>query len=372
MEKIMKDFGKITYKVIHVGGTNGKGSVCQLIGNVLMKKYKVGIYTSPHLQRVNERIVVDVEEIRDEEIESYSFLKKYNLTYFEALTSIAIKYFNDKGVDFAIFEVGLGGRLDATNVLEPFITIITNVSKEHEHFLGNRIEDIANEKAGIIKNAPVITACKGKALDIIKRKAKERKVDLYIVGNHIKWKRIRKNVFLIEGDEKYEIYCPLNGIFQGENLAIAVKACELLGIEKEKILEGIKDVRWKGRMEKIGKYLLDGAHNPEAIKRFAESIHDFEFKKLIIVFGAMKDKNIKGMVKNLPHGIVIATTAKNRRSMPAHKIAEILKSVGRECIVAKDIKEAIKIANKLAGREDLICITGSLYLVGEAIKEIYL
>lgn len=368
----MKDFGKITYKVIHVGGTNGKGSVCQLIGNVLMKKYKVGIYTSPHLQRVNERIVVDVEEIRDEEIESYSFLKKYNLTYFEALTSIAIKYFNDKGVDFAIFEVGLGGRLDATNVLEPFITIITNVSKEHEHFLGNRIEDIANEKAGIIKNAPVITACKGKALDIIKRKAKERKVDLYIVGKHIKWKRIRKNVFLIEGDERYEIYCPLNGIFQGENLAIAVKACELLGIEKEKILEGIKNVRWKGRMEKIGKYLLDGAHNPEAIKRFAESIHDFEFKKLIIVFGAMKDKNIKGMVKNLPHGIVIATTAKNRRSMPAHKIAEILKSVGRECIVAKDIKEAIKIANKLAGREDLICITGSLYLVGEAIKEIYL
>ena len=152
MQKFIEETGKPKYNVIHVGGTNGKGSVCQFIANILMEDgKKVGVYTSPHLERVNERIVVNGDEIKNSEIESYSHLKKYNFTYFEALTAIAIDYFQKKQVDYAVFEVGLGGRLDATNVLQACITIITNVAMEHENYLGNSIEKIAMEKAGIIK-----------------------------------------------------------------------------------------------------------------------------------------------------------------------------------------------------------------------------
>jgi len=368
----MKNFmegKKICYGVIHVGGTNGKGSVSRYIYSILRRKYSAGIYTSPHLHRVNERIVVNDVEIGDEEIEKYAFLSRYNFTYFEALTAMAILYFQDKKVDYAVMEVGLGGRLDATNVIPSSLTIITNVSLEHEAYLGKSISSIAEEKAGIIKNAPVITACRGEALDVVKRIAEERGVEVYVVGEDIKWRRIAEGKFLVESNEKYELKTKLSGIFQGENIAMAVKAGELLGMKREDIIEGIKNTEWHGRMERVGRFLLDGCHNPAAVSAFASSLQDFDFDGLIIIFGVMKDKNVAAMISELPEArAYIATTAKNERAMKAEKIAEEGRKLGREFYISKNIEEAIDMASGMARENDIICIIGSLYLVGESRK----
>lgn len=368
MEKFIIDRGKTKYKCIHVGGTNGKGSVCHFIYNILREDHKVGLYTSPHLERLNERIVVDEIEISNDEIEKYKYLNRYNFTYFEALTAIAIEHFEKKKVDYGVFEVGLGGRLDATNVIEPEISIITNVSLEHENFLGKDIVSIAKEKAGIIKNSPVVTACKGEALELIKKIVREKKLDLYVVGEDVKWEKIGKNIFSVESDEKYYVETKMQGIFQGENIAIAVKAGELLGIDKEKIIGGIEKTFLPGRMEKIGKFILDGCHNPHAIEAFSKSIFE-DYSNLIIIFGAMKDKNIPEMIKRLPRArAYIATKSSSERAMPAGEIAEIGAKNGVSFIVKEEVGEAISFAEEMANKNEVICIIGSLYLVGEARK----
>lgn len=369
MDKFIEENGAPEYKIVHVGGTNGKGSVCQFIGNILHRKYKVGIYTSPHLNRVNERIVIDKKEIKDDEIEKYSYLKKYRFTYFEALTAIAILYFKEKNVDYAVFEVGLGGRYDATNVIESKLTIITNVFKEHEKYLGNNICSIAKEKAGIIKNSPVITACRGKALDVIKSIARKKEIKLYVVGEDVIYKKIGRKEFLVKAEREYKIKSPLEGDFQGENIAISVKAGEILGFEEKDIIEGIENAVWKGRMERIGKFLLDGCHNPHAVKSFTASLKNFDCGELIIIFGVMKDKNVAGMIKNLPSAkSYIAVSIENERSLPPQKIVEIGSKMGKKFITAKNLREAIKKAENIAGKNDIICVVGSLYLVGEALK----
>lgn len=368
MKKFVSNEGKMNYEVIHVGGTNGKGSVCQFIASVLGRKYKVGVYTSPHLERVNERIVVNGKEIEDEEIAKYEYLKKYGFTYFEALTAVAILYFKEKKVDYAVMEVGLGGRYDATNIVNPTITIITNVAKEHEKYLGNDIVSIAREKAGIIKDTPVITAARGKALEVIKKVAKERGVELYTIGKDVVWRKTGRRKFVVQSEEKYEVESRLYGNFQGENIAIAVKACELLDIEKQDIVDGIKNARWPGRMEKIGKFLLDGCHNPHAIEAFVSSLEDFDYEQLTIIFGAMRDKDLEEMIKRLPEGKYIAVKIENERATEPEKIAKIGEKYGKKFHVAENVAKAIKIADEMAGENDMVCIIGSLYLVGEARK----
>ena len=366
MRKFIKEHGKPSYKIIHVGGTNGKGSVSHFIYSILKRRHKVGIYTSPHLERVNERIIVDGEMISDGEIEKYTWLKKYNFTYFETLTAIALMHFLEKEVEYAVIEVGLGGRLDATNVVDAIVTIITNVSLEHENLLGKSIEEIAREKAGIIKSAPVITAAKGKALEIIEEEARKKDVDIYVVGRDVRWEKLGKNEFLIESGERYKVKSPLYGSFQGENVALAIKACELLGMEREDIIEGIKNAKLHGRMEIVGNYILDGCHNPAAIAAFSSSIGEFG-KEFTFIFGAMKDKNVEEMVKKLPDaGVYIATKVDNERAMSPRQIAEIGKHYGKKFIVTENVKEAIEVADKIS--RGMICIIGSLYVVGEARK----
>jgi len=366
MREFIKEHGKLPYKIIHVGGTNGKGSVSHFIYSILKRRHKVGIYTSPHLERVSERIIVDGEMISDEDIEKYIWLKKYNFTYFEALTAIALMHFLEKEVEYAVMEVGLGGRLDATNVVDAIVTIITNVSLEHENLLGKSIEEIAREKAGIIKSAPVITAAKGKALEIIEEEARKKGVDIYVVGRDVRWEKLGKNEFLIESGERYKVKSPLYGSFQGENVALAIKACELLGMEREDIIEGIKNAKLHGRMEIVGNYILDGCHNPAAIAAFSSSIGEFG-KEFTFIFGAMKDKNVEEMVKKLPDaGVYIATKVDNERAMSPRQIAEIGKHYGKKFIVTENVKEAIEVADKIS--RGMICIIGSLYVVGEARK----
>lgn len=367
MEHLLSFIQPLEYKIIHVGGTNGKGSVCQYLSSILREEgYNVGTYTSPHLERVNERIVINGKEISDEELKKHAefFMEKdVGMTFFECITAIALKHFKNK-VDFAVIEVGLGGKYDATNVVSPILTIITNVSKEHELLLGENIEKIASEKAGIIKNAPVVTAAKGKALDIIQKKANERNVPIVIIGRDVKWKYESNNHFIIEGKNIYEIESPLQGIFQGENIAIAIASAEFLELNKKAIVEGIKKTKWHGRMERIGQFILDGAHNPAAMKALKESLNHLSCN-IHIIFGVMKDKDIKGMIDLLPsYKSIFTTMVKNERAYGSKKLADMIENA----IPTESVEEAIRKAMKKADEEDIICITGSLYVVGEARK----
>jgi len=235
-----------SYKIIHIGGTNGKGSVCNFLESILvLNGYNVGVYVSPHLQRFSERFVVNHKEISEPDVVSLvekikpivgEMIKNNNTpTFFEIVTAMAFQYFKDKKVDFAIVEVGLGGRYDATNIVEPMVTVITNVSKEHQKILGDKIEDIAFEKAGIIKNGvPLITAATGAALDVIKKVANEKNAQVTVVNNNF-WKKVSGGVdwqeFLIKGSLKeYNVKTSVIGKHQGGNVTVSLATIETLQI----------------------------------------------------------------------------------------------------------------------------------------------
>ncbi len=368
MEKVMAGFSP-NYRIIHVGGTNGKGSVCQFIGKILQEEgHRVGIYSSPHLERMNERISINGKEINDKELSQLAGVitaEDDGLTFFEATTAISLMYFNGR-VDFAILEVGLGGRYDATNIINADITAITNISMDHEDYLGRSIKEIAAEKAGIIKGGNVVTACRGTSLDVIKNKARECNARLHVIGRDVTWNRISPGKFTVKSNEEYKIETDLDGLFQGDNIAIAVRSAELLGIGKKSIIRGIKKASLPGRMEKIGQFLLDGAHNPAAIKALKEAMKDYNYNRLFIIFGVMRDKDIASMIESLPKGYVIATSAGGGRAAEADTLADMLEKEGREYTKTEDVCHAIEEARKMAGDNDMICITGSLYLVGKA------
>ncbi|HDN51458.1 MAG TPA: bifunctional folylpolyglutamate synthase/dihydrofolate synthase [Thermoplasmatales archaeon] len=368
------------YNVVHVGGTNGKGSVCQFIASVLLKAgYAVGTYTTPPLHdiheiyRINNRLINERElgsVIRKLKKEVSELIEKgKKITYFEALTALALLYFQEKMVDYAIIEVGLGGRCDATNVVDAAVTVITNVALEHENFLGRTVATIAREKAGIITHAPVVTACRGEALAVIREVAAEKDVPVYVVGEDIIWKRKDRRRFVVEADDSYIIQSPLDGIFQGENIALAVKVGEILGMGRDDIISGIAHARLPGRMEKMGRFLLDGCHNPHAVQAFARSLEEYDYRRLVILFGVMRDKNVREMIRKLPDAErYIAVTVGNERSMDAEHIARIGRELGKPFEVGGGMAEALDMAGRESSDGDLICIVGSLYAVGEARK----
>lgn len=383
------------YRIVHVGGTNGKGSVCYFLHSILTQNgYKVGLYTSPHLQRFSERFIIDGVEIKDKDVVLLiekirpiieKMIKKQNTpTFFEIVTAMAFQYFKDKSVDFAIVEVGLGGRFDATNIVNPEVSIITNVSLEHQKVLGKRIEDIAFEKAGIIKGrVPIITAATDKALEKIRSIAKEKSASLYVIDENF-WKRESFDntgqEFLIKGLlNEHHVKTSMFGLHHGENIALSIAAIENLQINglfvtDQAIIEGIEKAYIPGRMEIVGfepTIILDGAHNIEAIKVLKRTIeNDFRFGKLIIVIGILSDKNIKKMLEIIVpiSDIIIATKSTNNRAFDPNKIIDILIKINpnKRSFCIENIKEAIIKAKDIAQNKDLICITGSLFTVGEA------
>jgi dihydrofolate synthase/folylpolyglutamate synthase len=366
MHRFLRDAGPFPFTVVHVGGTNGKGSVCHFIARILQEMYVVGRYTSPHLQHVNERIAVNGVSINDTELERYDYLVSYGFTYFEALTAVALLHFHSHGASHAVLEVGLGGRLDATNVLDPAVTVITNVELEHEHILGPTVEAIAREKAGVIKQAPVVTACHGAALDVVEAVARRHDVPVYAVGRDISWKKTVR-AFHIQAKRHYEVAAPLFGRYQGENMALVVKVCELLGIPAGVIVAGILHTRIPGRMERIGRVILDGCHNPAAVAAFTEAVRDIPHSRLCIIFGVMRDKNVDAMLATLPDArAYFAVSLKNPRSLPAQKIAARAACLGKSFFAVETMEEALTAARSRAGADDLICVVGSLYAVGEA------
>ena len=348
-------------RCIHVAGTNGKGSVCAMISSILSNAgYKVGMYTSPHLKKFNERIRINNKLSSDKEIAQYYLrVKKHvtNQTFFEITTAMAFLYFKEKNVDFAVLEIGLGGRLDSTNVITPLVSIITNIGMEHTEYLGNTIEKIAYEKAGIIKkNVPVVTATEGKALATIKKISNQRNSKLIAVNN-----------------KKINYKLRFKGEFQKQNASIAAKAIEILKnndkikITKYNIIDGLKNTKWPGRFQFIAKnILIDSAHNPSGFKTLVKELKNIDYNKLILIIGFSNDKDIKAISKiiNPKAYKTIITKSDNEK---AEKPKIIQKYFNTNSIIINNPKKALKYAKKIAAKNDLILITGSIFLVGELI-----
>ncbi|VUT26396.1 MAG: bifunctional folylpolyglutamate synthase/ dihydrofolate synthase [Candidatus Methanolliviera sp. GoM_asphalt] len=367
------------YDIIHIGGTNGKGSVCTFIGSVLSESgYKTGVYTSPSL-KIEERFAIDGKNISREDLlgiigEIRHHAEELGATFFEVATAIALKYFQLERVDFAVLEVGLGGRFDATNAVKPIVSVITNVFKDHTDILGNEISDIAFEKAGIIKEGvPVITGCAGDALEVIRDVAEER-------GSEVRLRKGFKRlyfgkefqIFEIDG---YRLKTGLLGEYQGENLSLALGVADYLKemgytIKEEARVRGVEEAKINGRLEFIEDILLDGAHNQKGMEVLFKTLREFDYERLILILGILADKEIDEMISEIHADIVITTRSKNPRSANPEKIAEKFKEC-KEIFITRDIEEAIGLAKDIASKGDLICVTGSLYLVGEARGILY-
>ena len=373
------------YKTILIAGTNGKGSTATMTASILRSAgYKVGLYTSPHLVDVRERIVVNSKKIIrkdfDQIIANIKEKLKKPLTYFEFLTAAAFIYFQRQKVDVAVLEVGLGGRLDATNVCRPLVSIITNIAFDHMAYLGNTLESITNEKAGIIKqNGICITAAKQKkVLHVLKNICAERKAKFYRLGADIKIVKQPPSSFAYQGlyRKLSGLIIPLQGEHQLANAALAVAAVELsekngLKIDNNAIRAGLKKAYLDARLEVIKKdplFLLDGAHNPAGISVLCRALkNDFSYKRLILIFSSLIDKDYRQMLKKiapLAYKIIITKLKTTRAELPDN-ILKILEKTGYKAIVTQNVGQAIQKAQALAEKKDLICATGSLYLAGE-------
>lgn len=379
-----------SYKTIIIAGTNGKGSTAAMTASILHSAgYKVGLYTSPHLVDVRERIVINGKKIALKDFNRTIACVKDKIeqpvTYFEFLTAVAFVYFQNKKVDIAVLEVGLGGRLDATNVCNPLVSVITNIDFDHTAYLGDTLESITSEKAGIIKrNGVCLTAAKQKnVLDVLKDACLRRRAKLYRLGYDIKIKKQKDGLFTYQGFNRNlkNLTIPLRGEHQLSNAALALAAIELgekkgFRVDDAAIYAGLKNTCWEARLEIMQKnplFLLDGAHNPAGIDALCCSLKkDFSFRRLIIIFGALADKDYRRMLEKIVPlaSSVILTQIKAKRAVPVSDLMRAVNKIGYEAIATENVNQAITQAITMAGKEDLICATGSFYLAGE-IKQAF-
>jgi dihydrofolate synthase/folylpolyglutamate synthase len=372
-------------KTIHIGGTNGKGSVARMSSAILREAgYRVGCYTSPHLVSFTERIAIDDVKISEAEtVELTAFIRgrvevadsSRRFTFFDFTTALAFEYFRRKKVDLAVIEVGLGGRLDSTNVIFPLVTVITNVDLDHMDYLGDSIEEIATEKAGILKDGvPAVTGAEGTSLEVL-RQAAQQKCPLFVLNDAFHYLKTGDQVMSYQGLENAfsDLRINLVGDHQLSNCALALCALELLAragfkAKEEAIRQALAELTWPGRLEKVHKkplILLDAAHNPHGAKALASYLRaHYPDTKKILVFGVMKDKNYASMLAEFAPlaDDILLTRPKTERAA----LTEELVPFARNAIVTKTVKDALKKARQLTGGDDLIVITGSFYTIGEA------
>lgn len=385
---------------IHVAGTKGKGSTAAMITSILTAEgYATGLYTSPHLHRVTERIRVGLEPVsRDtfaglvEELwPQAEYVGEHGefgaLTFFEFVTAMAFLHFSKIGADFQVIEVGLGGRLDATNVVNPEVCVITPIMLDHVSVLGDTIELIAGEKAGIIKpGVPVVASPQSDtATGVFARVASERDARLVRVSDVA---AIEPGTTGLEGQAfelrttkgVHDLCTPLLGDYQRENAATAVTAVELLSraVSPEAITEGLAAVTWPARMQLMSangvRVLADGAHNPESVAHLREAVRNyFEFERLILVFGATRSHSAEGMLAELA-GLspsVAAVESRHPKSATKDAVAEAVRASGLEAaLVSDDVGKAARWAIQQAGPNDLVLATGSLAVAAEVIEEV--
>lgn len=396
IETLLSNIGSPEKKLrcIHIAGTNGKGSVVSMISSILVEDgFRVGTYISPHLQRFTERIRINNEEISCEDtarlvtsikpVVDKMIEEGYDHpTEFEIITAVMFKYFEEKKVDFAVIEVGLGGRLDSTNVIDPLMSVITTISYDHMAVLGDTIGKIAYEKAGIIKeNGIVVTYPQDKeAMDVIKRVCREKNAALIDAGYgdvQLKSYNLDGQVFdmKIDGETYEDLSTGLLGEYQLINALTAITAIRALSkrgidIPRESIYAGLKNVKWPGRIEVISKdpiVVIDGAHNVQGIQSLTESVNKyFHYKSIILVAGVLKDKQVDKMCKIIMPlcSAIIATEPKSSRAMPADELCRIARKYCSDTTSCPDIEDAYYAGLKKVGRGDLLLFCGSLYMIG--------
>ncbi|HFQ82105.1 MAG TPA: bifunctional folylpolyglutamate synthase/dihydrofolate synthase [Desulfobacterales bacterium] len=378
-------------RFIHIGGTNGKGSTAMSLRAILSRaKLKVGLYTSPHLSSVRERFQINDALISEEDFARHAarimaVMNDQQITYFEFTTTLALLWFAEQKVDLAILEVGMGGRLDATNVITPLITIITNVSMDHENYLGRTLPKVAAEKAGIIKSGvPLISGVLSPAArEVIERRAAalaaplrrlKRDFTMSQDGTGTGWR------YKSESRDMEGLELALRGSYQGGNAALAIAALDGLAahgirVDDEDIRAGLKTVRWPGRMEFLNvagqDYLLDGAHNPAGVEALIEALADFSDHRLIMIWASMADKDYSLCLKRIApfcQSLIFARPEENRSATPA----QLRKALGPDSppsYSSDSVDEALKTAQSFTQAGDLIVVAGSLYLVGK-VREI--
>jgi len=402
MDELLARLGNPHLKArsVHIAGTNGKGSVAAMVASALsVSGYTTGLYTSPHLSFLNERIKVDgglisneelvvlVERLRPE-VEAVDRKATYGrMTTFEFLTALAFAHFEQKGVDFQVLEVGLGGRLDATNVINPEVCIITSIGLDHMDVLGDTLAEIAAEKAGIIKPGSVVvtSAQLDEVAEVIEGTSESCGAQLIRVGSDVTWRGLgfdfNQQRLRVEGRlASYELSIPLLGHHQLENAATAVAALEVLAgkgfdISRECIIDGLGRVSWPGRLQILSHHplvVVDGAHNIDSARRLKQSIEQyFDFDRAILVIGASCDKDIVGIVSELfpLFDRVIVTRSRHPRAMATVPLVAEFARHGVKAQVVEDVPSALSQALALAGDRDLLCVAGSLFVVGEAMEQ---
>ena len=387
-------------KTVHIAGSKGKGSVATMVASVLTSSgYVTGLYTSPHLHTFNERIRIDDRLIPNEDlVELVDKIKPEvaavnekgtygQLTTFEIITALGFAYFNKKEVDFQVIEVGLGGTLDATNLVQPDICIITSIGLEHTDVLGNTLTEIATEKAGIIKSGNVVVSSpQDEEVDKVLRKTCiNRGAKLIKADKTTTWQKLDSDLFQqtiqVQGRlGSYKISIPLLGQHQIENAVTAVTALEILAergfnITIDNIVKGMANTNWPGRLQILNHHplvVVDGAHSPESASKLIQALKEyFVYDKAILIAGFSFDKNISKIISELVplFSKVIATHSIHPRALATLSVIAEFKKQGVEALATEDISVALPLALTMAGENDLICVTGSLFVVAGAIEQ---
>ena len=387
-------------KSVHIAGTNGKGSIAAMVTAALTASgYTTGLYTSPHLNDLRERFRVNDELITEEElvalvaklkpeVEAVNEKATYGeLTTFELLTALGLAYFKLKKVDFQVLEVGLGGRLDATNVIQHEVGIITPISFDHTEVLGGSLTELAGEKAGIIKpGSMVVTSPQpDEVAQVIEKTCRSCKADLIKVGSDVVWQSLgfdsKRQLLRVKGKlGSYKLSIPLLGHYQLENAATAVAALEVLAgkgfnISRDSIINGLAKVSWPGRFQILSHrplLVVDGAHNPDSARKLKQSLVEyFDFARAILVMGASSDKDVAGIISELVplFDKVIVTRSRHPRAMALEQLIAVFRRCGVEVQAVGAVPEALSLALSMAGGRDLVCVAGSLFVVAEAIEQ---
>lgn len=390
------------FKSVHIAGTKGKGSTAAMLAAMVQAcGRKVGMYTSPHVLNIRERIQIDRQMISELEFARAvsavaavtTKARVSDPTYFEVLTAAAFKFFRDQGVELAVVETGLGGRLDATNVITPEAIGITSISIDHVHQLGSTLEEIAKEKAGVMKNGvPVICAPQRDGVrKVLCDAASEAETTLRFCNENVAFsyrfefsrasgKHAR--ICLTTGTSKFEhVQVPMMGEHQAVNCSLALRLLDVLktrGIEidDQVATTGLHSVQLPGRMQRISEnphIIVDGAHNAASVDALMRAVgQNITYDSMVVIFGCQKDKDIEGMIRRIQVGadkVIFTTSGSPRSAEPAELAALYIENSGKMAQVASTLDDAMQIALGAISREDVICVTGSFYLAADAIRQ---